>query len=280
VRRRLLTALGVLVVLLAAAALALHGYGRGWFVRARSADKLASELRDRVFAPAGPGPFPAVILLHGCGGDPEHQQDWSEFFARQGLLARAIDSYSGRGISPEAVCGGRALLPAVRAADALVALDSTRRDPRVDPSRVVLVGWSHGASSLIELLEADPPHEDLPALLPRQPPLGLEGLAGVVLIYPYCGLGMRHGPWRSEVPVLMLLAERDTIADPAACLDLAAGLRGAGRPIEVAVYPGAGHGFDFRAMPANSGLPPPDPELASRAEREVLAFLHRVLRLE
>lgn len=278
-RRRLRLALAGLIALLALAALVIHGYGRGWFARARSARDIAQELRERVFAPDAFGPFPAVVQLHGCGGDPAHQQDWAELFAHHGLLAMAVDSYSGRGIRPEAVCSGRELLPSVRAADALVSLDVARQDARVDASRLVLAGWSHGASSLIEMLEADPPRGLLPALLAGDPPLTLEGLAGVVLVYPYCGFGMRREVWHSQVPVLMLLAGRDSVADPAPCADLAGRLRDAGRPVELVVYPGVNHGFDFRKLPAGSKLAP-DAAMAARAERDVLDFLRRVLHIE
>ncbi len=271
-----------LVVLLGAAGFTAWRYGRGGFATPRSPAALDAELRpvDRSFAPAGQGPFPAVVQLHGCGGDPVHQRDWAELFAGQGLFALAVDSYRGRGIAAEEVCAGRALLPAVRAADALVSLAAARRDPRVDASRVALAGWSHGASSLIELLGADPPHELLPALLPHEPPLGLDGLAGVLLVYPYCGFGVRLETWRSPVPVLMLLAEQDSLADPAPCLDLAARLREAGRPVEAKLYPGVDHGFDFRKRPENWNLRQPDSEMASRAERDALEFLRRVLRVE
>ena len=278
-RRWLPRLLVALAALLGAAGFGAWRYARGGFETPRSPAELDAELRphDRSFAPAGSGPFPAVVQLHGCGGDSAQQRDWAELFAAHGLFALAVDSYRGRGISADRVCAGRALLPVVRAADALVSLAAARRDPRVDASRIALAGWSHGASSLIELLGADPPREPLPALLPQQPSLGLDGLAGVLLVYPYCGFGVRALTWRSPVPVLMLLAEQDSLADPAPCLDLAARLREAGRPVEVKVYPGVDHGFDFRRPPADWTLRRPDAEMASRAERDALEFLRRVL---
>jgi dienelactone hydrolase len=256
-----------------------YRYARTGFVTPRSAAALDAELRphDRAFAPAGSGPYPAVALFHGCGGDAEHQREWGEFFAHGGFFALAVDSYAGRGISPEQVCAGRALLPAVRSADALVSLAALRRDSRSDATRIALAGWSHGASALIELLASDPPSEPPPALAPGASPLGLDGLAAVVLVYPYCGIGVRTDAWRSSVPVLMQLAERDSLADPAPCLDLVARLREADKPIELRVYPGVDHAFDHATLAANTTLAPPNREMAERARRDALDFLRRAL---
>jgi dienelactone hydrolase len=278
--RRWLLRVSILAIALAAAFAAIaYRYARTGFATPRPAAALDAELRpyDRAFAPEASAPFPAVALFHGCGGDAEHQRAWGEFFARSGFFALAVDSYAGRGLTADRVCSGRALLPAVRAADALVSLAALRREARADAARIALAGWSHGASALIELLASDPPAGNPAALARGDPPLGLEGLAAVVLVYPYCGIGVRTDAWRSEVPALFQLAERDSLADPAPCLDLVTRLREAGRPVELKLYPSVDHAFDHAQLAPDTTLAPPSAEMAERARRDALDFLRRNL---
>src|SRR2546422_2316465 len=47
--------------------------------------------------PEGPGPFPAVVLLHGCHGVSESNHEWSRWFRDQGYVALIVDSWSPRG---------------------------------------------------------------------------------------------------------------------------------------------------------------------------------------
>ena len=49
--------------------------------------------------PEGSGPFPAVVLLHGCGGWTEAvRQERAAWFTNLGYVALAVDSFATRGI--------------------------------------------------------------------------------------------------------------------------------------------------------------------------------------
>ena len=51
------------------------------------------ELKADLYSPAGPGPFPAIILIFGGGwqrGSKEQWLKWGPFFAEQGVVAFAI----------------------------------------------------------------------------------------------------------------------------------------------------------------------------------------------
>ncbi len=63
-----------------------------------------------LFRPVGPGPFPAVVALHGCGGlwrEPGklslRHSDWGERLAAAGFLVLMPDSYGSRGLGSQ--CG-------------------------------------------------------------------------------------------------------------------------------------------------------------------------------
>src|SRR5207249_1906094 len=46
--------------------------------------------------PEGPGPFPAVVLMHGCHGVSESNHEWSRWFRDQGYVALLVDSWGPR----------------------------------------------------------------------------------------------------------------------------------------------------------------------------------------
>src|SRR5262245_66596025 len=49
--------------------------------------------------PAGEGPFPAVLLLHGCHGVSRSTQDWGRWFRDRGYVARIVHSSALRGMA-------------------------------------------------------------------------------------------------------------------------------------------------------------------------------------
>ena len=57
-----------------------------------------------LFEPVTPGPHPAVVMLHGCGGayardgvlNARHRM-WGELLAANGYVALLLDSFSSRG---------------------------------------------------------------------------------------------------------------------------------------------------------------------------------------
>lgn len=91
--------------------------------------------------PDGIGPFPVVVLWHGCGGLAESvDQNWAVKIASWGYVTLTIDSFGPRGIKN--TCPGD--LPADVALDAYRALNFLVRQQFVDPKRVALVGFSRG----------------------------------------------------------------------------------------------------------------------------------------
>ena len=91
--------------------------------------------------PTGVGPFPAVVLLHGCAGYPEPlDQDWGVNVASWGYVTLTIDSFGPRGIKN--ACSGT--LPADVVLDAYRGLNFLVRQPFVDPKRIFVVGFSQG----------------------------------------------------------------------------------------------------------------------------------------
>ena len=73
--------------------------------------------------PPGDGPFPAVILLHGCSGLPgalRRLGEWAEWYRARGWASIILDSFGPRNIA--AVCGNNEVTANDRANDAYAAL--------------------------------------------------------------------------------------------------------------------------------------------------------------
>jgi dienelactone hydrolase len=220
----------------------------------------------RVTLPPGAAPgtrHPVALLLSGCDGPRDNLARWAAALADIGWASMVVDSHGPRGLGTldlwRAVCVAAVLPGPERAGDIAVALADLPATDWADPSRVVLIGASHGGWAVHDFLalaaDGRPPHglTSWPAALRSDP---RRGIVGAVTLYPYCGaagVAARAG-WTGGPPVLMLLARDDAIADEGACLDLAARQRAAGVAVETHVYPGVTHGFDTQERSVLSGL--------------------------
>ena len=217
-----------------------------------------------VYRPAGSGPFPAVILMHTCGGMDENMTKWAKRLAGWGYYVLVPDSFGPRGL--QNVCKG-GFRPVDRVADVAGALDFLATRSEVAKGKVAAIGMSHGGSLAI-------------ATVQRGFNLGARGLRGAVAIYPGCSADNQKNV---ALPLLVLSGEKDDWTPAAACQALQAAVPPP--QLEVVVYPGASHGFDndqvgLRTVPCNKG----NCHMAydSKADQDAIArtkaFLERVLR--
>jgi dienelactone hydrolase len=240
-----------------------------------------------LFRPTGPGPFPAVVLLHGCAGLRRpggrlaaRDEQWAVALRDQGYVALLPDSYTPRGV--DEVCTKRdrpvrALRERPR--DAYGALLHLQGLAFVRPDRVGLLGWSNGGTTVLRTVADDSPA--------RPPALPAGDFRAAVAFYPGCG---GHGDdWRTRAPLLVLVGGRDDWTPAEPCRALERQTRGAAAPVEVVVYPEAHHGFDAPASPVRvrTGLAGPpggratigtDPAARADSLARVSAFLRRHLR--
>ena len=197
----------------------------------------------------GVAPFPVVLQIHGCAGirPPFHEQ-WAKLANEAGYAAMIVDSVGTRGLSRQdaldIVCEGKALLGHERAGDVLAALKIAQKDPRLDTSRLVLTGWSHGGWSIMDFLTMDGE---------SRIPAGLSGwsgappkIAGTALFYPYCGAGAlsRFRQWTQNPQTLVFVAGEDKMVPAKACISYFEKRRSKNDPIELVVYSDADHVFD------------------------------------
>jgi dienelactone hydrolase len=244
-----------------------------------------------VSRPAGPGPFPAIVIMHDCSGVGPASSGapgrWARELIARGYVVVVPDSFTPRG-HPGGVCTvplsqRRAdVSPERRAHDAHAALAYARTLPGVDGRRVGIMGGSHGGSTTLAAMLAPESDPEPPA---REQ---LAGFAAGVALYPRCAI--RSGAYRPVAPLLILIGDKDDWTPAEPCRKLVDTARQAGHPVAIKVYPGAHHAFDspnpvrYVAARINPNAPGGrgattggDPAAWADSIREVVAFFDRHL---
>ncbi len=199
-----------------------------------------TSLRNAIFKPKGPGPHPALVMLHGCGGIYQRSaRQWIEAALEQGYLVMTVDSLREH-------VRNCSLTPKVsysrRVKDAYDALAHLSKLPMVDPRRIAVAGFSQGGT--IALLAAS-------SKMSSPYSSGKRFAAGVAL-YPLCFVSKRHTEMdfdylRPDIdqPLLVLMGEEDTLTPSYDCIPNLQQLAQRGAPVQWHAYPRAGHGWDM-----------------------------------
>ncbi len=128
-----------------------------------------------------------------------------------------------------------------RPRDAYGALLFLQAQPFVRPDRIGIVGWSEGGGVVLFSIR----EQSLGR--PAQLPLG--DFRAAVAFYPgSCDEKKQKVPWKSAIPLLVLAGAGDVWSPAAPCKELVEGAVARGSPIEMQVYPGAYHDFDWPDM--------------------------------
>ena len=184
--------------------------------------------------PDGKGPFPAVVLAHGCNGNRGVEPAWGRLLREWGYATFNVDSFRGRGLT-EVCTQGQVLVPLQRVPDAYGALRLLAVHPKIDPQRIALMGFSHGGA--LTMLAATAWAKDSYA------PAGAPAFRAFFPFYPNCNARFPERD-RVSAPVRIHAGEADDWTPAKPCADLAAALKAAGQDVGISVYPGAHHAFD------------------------------------
>jgi dienelactone hydrolase len=179
--------------------------------------------------PSGQGPFPLVILLHGCGGISSSMWRWQRRLGGWGYAVLVLDSFGPRGVTNVCATADQPKVrPSDRAGDVLSAALFVRTLPQIDSGRIGVVGLSHGGTTAAWVTH--------PPFATAYPGL----VKAAVDYYGPCGNPGQYG----GVPLLALAGDDDDWGQPGAnCRAFARGLA-AGQPLTVHTYPGVVHAFD------------------------------------
>lgn len=236
-------------------------------------------LHALLYRPTGPGPFPAIIALHGCHGltgrDGEilpHYRTWAEHLRHAGNVVLFPDSYGSRKLGPQCRAKGsgkdhakehgkdhprerRIEARRDRIEDVLAARQWLLQQSWVSREHIGLLGWANGASALLWAVRPQLSHGLSP------------DFRSAVMLYPDCRASARLG-WSTRVPTLVLIGARDDVSSPAACHEMIEDARGRSALAQIVVYPGAAHAFDRQGEAIHlSGMASVNMPLSHRQQR-------------
>lgn len=197
-----------------------------------------SSISNAIFRPQGQGPYPAVVLVHTCGGLEPHITDRAKELLASGFVVLVLDSYGPRGHT--SFCQPRGVLAPRLYKDTFDALKHLSGLKEVDSERIYLVGLSLGSFAASTV--ASPRVAQL---------LGSElRFRASVGWYGSCTFSAPVGPkWQlvypdSDRPLLLLLAGKDAETPISECFPIIEQMKNEGRPIDWHVYEDATHGWD------------------------------------
>ena len=222
-----------------------------------------TSLANKTFKPSGNGPFPAVVLMHTCGGvrNPHIKQHAQELL-KAGYVVLVVDSFEPRGVQN---CATRIVSGSAGVADAYAALAFLAAKPFVDKSRIYQVGYSWGA--IVSTMLASPQSATIVGSSLR--------FAATVSNYSNCSyqdkyqLVLRD----SDRPFLMLMGDQDQELPSANCFPLLTDMKTQGSPVEWFIFPGATHSWDKPSQPDRGYVY--NERVAEEATAKMLEFLAR-----
>lgn len=206
--------------------------------RAGKAVRLAGELR----LPSAPTErFPAVILVHGSAGVGVREDRWAQALNDIGVAAFIVDSFTGRGLvstaSDEAQLASLSMM-----VDAYRALALLAAHPRIDRTRIAIMGFSKGAVAAV-----------YSSVVRFQKMWGLSGVdfAAHIGFYTSCYVIYRDDDKVASVPIRLFHGIADDDFPIAPCRAYVERLKKVGADVSLTEYPGVYHMFD------NPGVNPP-----------------------
>ncbi|BEV16215.1 dienelactone hydrolase family protein [Herbaspirillum sp. DW155] len=240
---------------------------------------------------SGKGPFPTVIALHGCGGLYSIVKDGrGEFTPRHLAMARVLadagynvlfpDSFTPRGrrSTCQDTVAQREASAMNRRFDVEAAMHWVTSQPDVDVKRIALLGWSHGASTLLASINLAETDVAIRKIQPR----------AAVAFYPDCRpYAKTSEPFKPAAPLLILMGKNDDWTPPQACEAIEQKMQGSDTEIALRLYPDTYHDFDAPGLPVHvrmdvSGVGSKrgegvtsggNPDARSQAYRSMLNFL-------
>jgi carboxymethylenebutenolidase len=180
-----------------------------------------------LYLPHGAGPHAALIVIHEWWGLNDWIKHEAAGYASQGYVALAVDLYHGKVADTADLAHelSRGLPEDQGVRDLRAAFQWLRARKDVDPSRIGAVGWCMGGGFAIELAVAAP---DLKAVAVNYGALPTDKSALA----------------RIHAAVLGNFGGEDRGIPPDAVHAFDASMRSLGKPVNVKIYPDAGHAFE------------------------------------
>ena len=190
----------------------------------------------------GSGRLPVVVLMHGSSGVGANIEPWVHQFNRMGISTFVIDGFSGRGLT--VVGPNQALLGRLNLiVDIYRSLDILAKHPRVDPDRIVLMGFSRGGQAAL--------YASLDRFNRLWNKSGVQ-FAGYIPFYPDCSTTYLTDTEVAARPIRIFHGTPDDYNPVASCKAYVGRLQEAKRDVVLTEYPDSQHAFDNGLLGLNT----------------------------
>jgi dienelactone hydrolase len=177
---------------------------------------------------------PVVILVHGSGGIAGFVTDWERDLNAMGVATFIFDSFTPRGIDntreDQSQLGRLAMI-----IDAYRALELLAKNPRVDPERIAIMGFSRGGQAAL--------YASVKRFQRMHGPNNLE-FAAYIPFYPDCMTKFKSDDEVADRPIRIFHGTADDWDPVAPCRVYVERLKTKGKDVQLTEYPGAAHVFD------------------------------------
>lgn len=182
----------------------------------------------RLSKPSGVGPFPAVVLLHGCDGIGAWNDAWMQRLTKWGYVVLDVDSLTPR--SEESICENPSNVTASsRALDAHGAKNYLVSLKVVDPAQIAVVGMSLGGESVLSAVSTETVSM-------------FEAFQAAVAFYPWC-----DDLKEINAPLLTLIGAKDDWTPASRCKETLSKVK-SDYTVDLKIYPEAYHWFDLEGI--------------------------------
>lgn len=182
----------------------------------------------------GSGKLPVVVLMHGSSGVGATTEAWVHAFNAMGISTFVIDGFTGRGLT--VVGPNQALLGRLNLiVDIYRSLEILAKHPRVDPDRIVLMGFSRGGQATL--------YASLDRFNKLWNKSGIQ-FAAYVPFYPDCSTSYVGDTDVAARPIRIFHGTPDDYNPVKSCKAFVERLKAAGRDVVLTEYPDSAHGFD------------------------------------
>lgn len=195
-------------------------------------------------AAQGPGRHPAVVMIHGSGGIGGNFDPWERLFNAMGVSTFVIDGFTGRGLQVTNVDQSR-LGRLNLVLDSYRALAILAKNPRVDPARIAVMGFSRGGQAAL--------YASVARFNRMWNQSGVQ-FAAYLPFYPDCATTYIDDALLAGGPVHVFGGLQDDYNPIGRCMPYIGRVATAGHAIGVTTYPNASHSFD---NPLGSRIPEP-----------------------
>ncbi|HEY3441210.1 MAG TPA: dienelactone hydrolase family protein [Paludibaculum sp.] len=246
-----------------------------------------TQLIGYLYRPGGPGPHPAVVLLHGRAGAysslakgvfeastlSKRHKFWGAFWASNGYVTLLVDSFGPRGFWEGFGRGSYNERPSevseqtVRPLDAYGALEFLRKRSDVIGDRIGLQGWSNGGMTTLVTLSSSAPGITAPT--------PATGFRAALAFYPGCSMQAVQNSYVPYAPLHLFVGTADEEVSPKRCQKWESDVRTRSKLIGLTAYEGAEHNFDDPG--ATKQKNPANADATEDARKRAVEFFRRHL---